>query len=62
MEGDVMDGYEAGEVIDTSGWKARYVLVPVESLRVRSVNHEVVEWEATFTSEDCFPLEKLTDG
>jgi hypothetical protein len=38
--------------IDTSDWEAKYVVVKVDDLRVTSVDHEVVEWEASFCSED----------
>lgn len=44
------------EPIDTTGWPT-YVLVRKEDLRVHRVEHEVVEWEASFGSEDAFPLE-----
>lgn len=47
---------ESNDNIDTSTWKCNYVLVPVDKLRVVKVFHEVVEWEATFCSEDAIPI------
>lgn len=49
-------------MIDTSNWKCRYIVVPVEDLRVEKVEHEVVEWEASFCSEDAIPVEEFLMG
>ena len=45
------------EEIDTKDWNCDYVIVPVSALRVVKVDHEVVQWEASFCSEDAIPAE-----
>jgi hypothetical protein len=44
------------DAVDTSAWP-EYVMVRSDHLRVRKVEHEVVEWEASFCSEDAIPTE-----
>lgn len=49
------------EKIDTSTWDCEYIAVPVSALNVKKVEHEVVEWEASFCSEDAIPLKLVYD-
>lgn len=43
------------EAVDTSEWP-EFIIVRKSNLRVRKVNHEVVEWDASFCSEDAIPV------